>query len=257
MKRLALLSALLLLSSCLLQRVLIAQLDTLIEYRISSTLQLYVKQDRQLEKDVPAYLNAQRVIAPRLKVLVQSIRLDNPDESKRLMTEILDIYRTLEEDFRKMLIKHMLSLDASQRKTFYLKLKEQNEELFEKLKKDRTEEYHDRIEFFIGDLTEAQQKMLRPHEQIFLDNDRQRLVRREGFQADLREILDGQAANKEQLLTERFLRQQRESFTNTKHLEGFLADLIKSLNKEQRELLAESRQEILQTIYQFSRTTYE
>lgn len=257
MKRWAVMLPLLLLSSCLLQRVLIAKLDTIIEYRVSSLMQLYIAQDRVLEKDVAAYLNAQKAIAPRIIELVKSINLNLPDDGKRVVLELLQLYRDLEVDFRRLLIKHMLTLDADQRKYFYAKMKEQIEETTERLQKDRTEDYHDRIEFFIGEITEDQQKMLRPHELIFLDRDRERLLRRQRFQNDLRAILESKTADREALLTERFLRHQRESFSNNAHLEKFLADLVRSLNKDQREHLETKRKEILEMVAQFAQTTYE
>lgn len=256
MKRLAVLTSLLLLSSCLLQRVLVSQLDTLIEFRMSNTLQLYVKQDRVMEKDVAEFLNAQRALAPQMEAILKSADINKPDDIPRFLEEVLTLYRAIESDFRKILVKHLLTLDKEQRKTFYGKLKEMNEESYEKLKKDRTEEYHDRMEFFIGDLTDSQEKLLKPHEAVFLDKDRQRLVRREGFQADIKTILESNSPTREQELLERFLRQQRDSFSDVKHLEGFLKELLKSLTKEQKEHLQEKRQEFLEMIKQFAGTTY-
>lgn len=256
MRFLALLAPLLLLSSCLLQKVLVAQLDTIIEYRLSSTLQLYVKQDRVLEQDVASFLNAQRALAPQLEQLLKSANVDRPNDIPQFLEAVLTVYRAIESDFRKVLVKHLLTLDKEQRKTFYAKLKEMNEESYEKLKKDRTEEYHDRMEFFIGELTKTQEKMLRPYEAVFLERDRQRLLRREGFQADMKRILESESPTREQELLERFLRQQRESFSDVKHLEAFLKELLLSLTKEQREHLEEKRREFINMVKQFAGTTY-
>lgn len=238
--------------------MLVSKLDTIIEFRTSSTLQLYVKQDRVLEKDVADYLNAQRSLAPRALELIQSIDIEKPQDSSRVLTEVLAVYRTVDTDFRQVLVKHLLTLDKEQRKAFYEKLKEQNQELFEKLKKDRTDLYQERMQFFIGDLTEAQQKLLRPHEQVFLERDRQRLVKREAFQADIKMILeatkDPQRAEK---LRARFLQHQQDTFSNTAHVEAFLKDLLPSLNKEQKQHFQEKKLEVLEMVQQFAVTKYE
>lgn len=257
MRRWPLLLCPLLLTSCLLQRVLVAKLDTIVEYRLSHTMQLYVAQDRILEKDIPAFLNAQHAMAPTMIALIKSIDTSKPEESTRIITELLKIYRALDTDFRKVLVKHLLTLDASQRKTFFKNLKKENEETFDRLKENQTERYHERMEYFIGDLTKEQSKMLAPHEKIFLDRDRQRLIRREAFQAKIKEIMERKDDNREKMLLESFLQYQVDSATKIDHLVPFLQDLTKSLTKEQKEHFEEKRTEILEMIVQFSKTTYE
>lgn len=257
MKKWALLLSPLLLTSCLLQRVLVAKLDSIIEYKVSHTMQLYVAQDRVLEKDVPTYLNAQHAMAPTMIALIKSIDVKKPEESTRIITELLAIYRALDSDFRKILVKHLLTLDASQRKTFFKNLKKENEETLERLNENQTDRYHERMEYFIGELTSAQAKILAPHEQIFLERDRERLVRRKIFQAKIKDILERKDDTRQKLLLQSFLEYQAESATKIDHLVPFLKDLTKSLTKEQKAHFEEKRAEILEMVVQFSKTNYE
>ena len=99
--------------------------------------------------------------------------------------------------------------------------------------------------------------MLTPHEQIFLERDRERLIRRKIFQAKIKDILERKDDTREKLLLQSFLEYPTESATKIDHLVPFLKDLTKSLTKEQKAHFEEKRAEILEMIAQFSKTTYE
>lgn len=246
------------LSSCLLGKVLVTKLDTVIELRMGHTMQLYVAQDRVLEKDVAAFLNGHRTFVPELLTLVRAIDPKKADLIPEQTQTLLKLYRGLVLDFtRDVLVKTVLTLDKSQRKVFFDKLREQNEELREKLKVGRTEEYHDRMEYFVGDLTDAQLEALRPFEKEFHEQDTARLARREQFQAQLAPLLELQTPDRQARVLAAFEASFEAGTVAIPGIVRFLQELCRRLNKDQREHLEERRQDIIDILQGYAATTYE
>lgn len=248
---------LVLLASCGAKKVAVKYADTYIEHQIGKRLPLNDAQEEALSKDVDRFLNEHKDRARSLIPMLEKIDFERSSSLDEQYPKIAEEYSEIAKNFSIILARHMATFDKKQTKSFLSKMLEENQEIFQRDKKDREEKVESRVRSLLGTLTPEQIKILKDSGSIFDEQIVLRSERRSRLHTDFKTILEQDIAreSKEKQILDAFVAYQKEALANTRNLE-IAKKLIPSLSKIQRTNLKSKIGEIQEILNYFIENVY-
>ncbi len=253
-----LLTSVFLLSGCAFQRLAVTQLDNLVEIQLGSKLDLYRNQKKVLEADVSLLLESQKPYLESLILLVKKIDPTKVETFPDTWSEISTEYRRVAHAFSGILAKHLVTLDPKQRAHFFTKMKTENEEILERSKKQSVENSAKRVVFFLGEVTESQEKVLERNLPEIKRRSLARLERRELLHKKLADILSSTAfsADKERSVLAAFEAYQLDAAQEQGPVVQMIQDLCRELTPTQIKTFQEKRKDALELAALYKETDF-
>ncbi len=246
-----------LLSSCGPKKVAVKYADTYIETQVEKRLPLYDSQEEVLSKDIDKFLNEHKEKARQIIPILSKVDLERPASIDEQYPKFSAAYLDIASDFSRILARHMSVFDKKQQKEFLQKLREENNDLFTKGRKERLTKVESRVRSLLGTVTDEQKKILKDNEKVFDEQIVTRSGRRSKLHTDFKGILEQEisAETKEKMIQEAFIAYQKESLADTRSLEITKAFLptLKPIQKENVRIRLGELEEILkyfvETVY--------
>lgn len=241
-KLICLYSTLLLLQSCSFYGVIGKNLDYILSDKIADMMDLYYRQEKELDKDIKNFLNTEKELFKE----VRNILVDVKKEIKSGTTgqeKLLKIANDLQRVYIKggkiivpMLSKYYAQLDKEQLKTVFEKWDEENKKITKRLKKKSLSDHKRRFKTLLGDMNETQKKIIKKHKGLFVSRNEQRLARRLAVQAQLKKLMDGSGKNQD-AIAEVILKSMKSTFNqaDNKAYAAFFYDMQNQIPKEEKE----------------------
>lgn len=241
-------------ASCSVANLAVSNLDWIIYRQVKNRLDLYYKQQNDLEKEVSIFLSRQVQKLPKVETLLQRLesKIDSSDYTKEGVSlfrqDLSNLYIEIAGDFNSnILSKFLAQLDKDQIKHFQNENEEQNKELEEKLKSSKESDLTQRIEYFVGEFS-IKQKQIVSSNLIHLKSLQEiRLIRRKKLQQDLYKMMSSSMENKSQLIQERFHQYIRKTDTpkstidkingHRKFTDQMVVDVLKEMDIKQKEFI--------------------
>ena len=244
-------------SSCGPKKVAVKYADTYIETQVEKRLPLYDSQEEVLSKDIDKFLNEHKEKARQIIPILGKVDLERPQSLDEQYPEFQKVYLDIASDFSKILARHMAAFDKKQQKDFLKKMREENNDLFTKGRKERMEKVESRVRSFLGTVTDDQKKILKSNRKVFDEQIVSRSERRSKLHNDFKGILEQEisAATKEKMIHEAFIAYQVESLADKRSLDiaKTFMPTLKPIQKENVRLRLGELEEILnyfvETVY--------
>lgn len=245
------------LTSCAAQKVAVKYADSYVERQIEKRLPLYDAQEEILSKDIDKFLNEHKDRVRAIVPLLDKVSLDDPSSLDEQYPKFTAAYFEIAQDFSKILAKHMSVFDEKQTKEFLEKMREENNEVFLKDKKQRKTKVEERVKSLLGSLTNEQKKILKDNAKTFDEQVVVRSERRSKLHGEFKNILEQEisAGSKEKLIFDAFVAYQKEALSSTKNLEIAKA-FIPTLEPEQKQSLRTRMVELQEVLSYFIETVY-
>ena len=246
-----------LLAACGPKKVAVRYADTYIEQQVEKRLPLYESQEVALSKDIDRFLNEHKDKAKSIIPVLDKIDLERAASLDEQYPKIMDAYLEIAKEFAKILAKHMSNFDEKQTKDFLKKMREENNEIFMKDRKERRNKIEARVRSFLGTVTDDQKKILKDHASIFDEQVVTRSERRSRLHTEFKNILEQEmsATGKEKMIFDAFVAYQKEALSNTKNLD-IAKKFIPTLSKIQKTNLKSKILEIQEILNYFIETVY-
>ncbi len=184
----------LLIYSCSFKSVIVPNLDYILADRIGDELDLYYSQEKQVKKEIKQLFISHKDKIKQLRLIVEKVSVEK--------TRLSEVYKSFEKVYielgtpiNKLLARYVVKLDRDQRKNFYENLRKKNEKIRERLKKNNPQRYFERFEFFFGDLNKDQKQILISNEASYKTLSKERLLKREKIQSNMKKVLRDKTKN--------------------------------------------------------------
>jgi hypothetical protein len=258
MIKLLLLPLIVLLQACAFKSAAVGQLDTFIEYQTGSRLDLYLHQKQQLEKDVNTLLTEQQKSLTDVKELLNSIDLKREDELQVQWGKLTQLYHRVALAYAQVFSTHLASLDGAQQKTFFAKMKEENQEIKERNKERSVENLSERVEYFLGSINDKQRAILKQHLPAINLRAKARLKRRESLHKSFKKIFELNQTNelKRTQIYQAFVSYQDDTLKTQDSLFALIKDIAVHSNEQQKKTFLEKKQEVLELVNLFEKAEY-
>ncbi|MES2526956.1 MAG: hypothetical protein V4598_07700 [Bdellovibrionota bacterium] len=209
-----------LISSCGPKKVAVKYADTYIETQVEKRLPLYDSQEEALSKDIDKFLNGHKEKARQILPILAKVDLERPASLDEQYPKFSETYLDIASDFSKILARHMSVFDKKQQKDFLKKMREENNDLFTKGRKERQEKVESRVRSLLGTVTDDQKKILKANRKTFDEQIVVRSERRSKLHTAFKDILEQEISSeaKEKLIHEAFIAYQKESLSDTRSL---------------------------------------
>ncbi len=239
------------------KKIVVKYADTYIERQVGKRLPLYDNQEEIFAKDVDKFLNENK---DRVRNFIPHLEIINFDSTASLdeqYPKLTSAYLEIAEDFSRILARHMSAFDKTQVKGFLKKIREENNVLFKRDRKERRDRIESRIKSLLGSLTDKQKEILKNHQDVFDDQVVKRSERRSDLHKKFKMILeeDTSRETKENLLFESFVEYQRKSLAESKNL-MIAKEFVPTLTPPQKTSLKKNLIEIQEMIAYFIETVY-
>jgi hypothetical protein len=237
------------LSACGPKQIAVKYADTYIESQIEKRLPLYDSQEEVLSKDIDKFLNEHKEKASQIIPILKKVDLDSPASLDEQYPEFQKAYLEIASNFSQILARHMSVFDKKQQRDFLKKMREENNDMFTKSRKERLEKVESRVRSLLGTVTDDQKKILEENRKVLDDQIVSRSERRSKLHKNFKAILEQEISNetKEKMIHEAFIAYQKESFADTRSIEitkKFMPTL-KPVQKENVRIRLGELQEIL------------
>ncbi|MFP5490113.1 MAG: hypothetical protein ACLGG0_01330 [Bacteriovoracia bacterium] len=258
MIKLLLLPLIVLLHACAFKSAAVGQLDTFIEYQTGSRLDLYLHQKQQLEKDVNTLLTEQQKSLSDVKELLNSIDLKQEDELKTQWAKLTQLYHRVALAYAQVFSTHLAALDGAQQKTFFAKMKEENQEIKERNSERSVDKLSERVEYFLGSINDKQREVLKVHLPAINLRAKARLKRRETLHKTFKSIFDQKLTNelKRTQIYQAFVTYQDDTLKSQDSFFAVIKDIAIHSNEEQKKTFLEKKQEVLELVNLFEKAEY-
>lgn len=246
-----------LLSSCGPKQVAVKYADTYIQSQVEKRLPLYDAQEDALSRDIDKFLNDHKSRVKEIVPFLNGINLDDPASLDEQWPKISAAYLDIARDFSGILARHMSAFDDKQRKDFLKRMREENDAIFERDKKERKEKIESRVRHLLGTLTREQTNILTSHAKDFDHQIERRSERRSKLHTQFKMILEQDISReaKEKMIFEAFVAYQKEALSNTENL-AIAKEFVPTLSTAQKKNLKGHLAEIEEIIDYFLKTTY-
>lgn len=244
MKYFVLIFSIFTLSACSFKSLVFPNLDYLITSRIDQNLGLYGEQENEVKSDIQLLL---RENISFVKNILDDIKKLNPKTFDSLGGyELLrSRYVTISEQVSAIMAKQIAKFDEKQIKQFYEINQEKNEEIEERIKDRKAEDYYGRYEFFLGDLNQKQKDLIKKNVKLFKTLSSQRLQNRlqtQNKMQDLFRLKDPEQKEKE--IYALFLGASIMPITpERKQVIQLFGEIVSLMDKEQIKSFSKKRQE--------------
>ncbi len=231
--------------------------DTYIELQVEKRLPLYHAQKEALSKDIDKFLNGHKQMARQIIPILEEADLEKPSSLDEQSPKIQKVYLEIASHFSKILAHHMAAFDEKQKKNFLQKMREENDEMFQKGRKDRMEKVESRAKSFLGSLTNDQEKILKDNRKIFDQQIVTRSEKRSKLHSNFKTILEQEISveTKEQMIHEAFVAYQKESLSDRTNIE-IAKTFMPTLNPAQKDYVREQLGELQEILKYFVETAY-
>jgi hypothetical protein len=238
-----------LLASCGAKKIAVKYADTYIEKQVEKRLPLYDGQEEKLSQEINKFLNDHKARIKKLIPIIDEIDLSRASSLDEVYPKLTAAYLDIAGDFSKILAKHMSVFDENQTRKFLKNMREENNEIFLRDKKQRKTKIEERVKSLLGSLTDEQKKILKDNASAFDQQVIERSERRSKLHTELKEILeqDISSETKEKMIYDAFTANQKEALASNQNLEiakAFIPTLKPAQKKNIKGRLAEL-QEIL------------
>lgn len=252
LKMLILIMATFTLFGCTAKKMAIDNADSLIAYQVSKDLPLNTSQKDQLKKNIKTFLNT---LKPQAKSFQEALNKFDPGNLETLDStykELEEGYLKIAHDFSKILAESMASFDKTQQSKYL----ENQKNKTSKIKKSKSK-IKERLEYFIGKMTEEQHNLIAAYSGYFAERAEARINRRVKLQETFKTLFEQNLSQteKEKLMHEAFVSYQKESLTGNKNLE-MLRALLPTLNEHQMKHLNNRKKEIIDLLKYFAQREY-
>ena len=151
----------------------------------------------------------------------------------------------------------MSNFDEKQTKDFLKKMRDENNEIFLRDKKERRGKIEARVRSFLGTLTDKQKQILKDHAGEFDQQVVIRSERRARLHTEFKNILEQEmsASGKEKMIYDAFIAYQKEALTGRKNLE-IAKEFIPTLTKIQKTNFKTKIMEMQEILNYFIETVY-
>lgn len=246
-----------LLAACGPKKVAVRYADTYIERQVEKRLPLYETQEAALSKDIDKFLNEHKENARSIIPMLDKIDFENPSSLDEQYPKISEAYLEIAQNFSAILAKHMSNFDEKQTKDFLKKMRDENNEIFLRDKKERRGKIEARVRSFLGTLTDKQKQILKDHAGEFDQQVVIRSERRARLHTEFKNILEQEmsASGKEKMIYDAFIAYQKEALTGRKNLE-IAKEFIPTLTKIQKTNFKTKIMEMQEILNYFIETVY-
>jgi hypothetical protein len=243
--------------ACAARELVIKNADSMLEYQVNKRLPLTTAQKNELQKDVDLFLNTEKKIAKEILPVIDQINLLGPKEASSAYHKMEGFYRKISSDFSGLIAKYMVKLDEKQQVEFFENLKEESKKYGKKSQKERHEDAQERLERFVGDLSDEQKSILKSYDSFFKKQSLKRMERRKDLHERFKEILSGTQlpAEKEKSLQKVYMSHQEVTLRESKTPE-LIQKFIPTLSKDQREHFREKTMEVKEILRYFIQSSY-
>ncbi len=242
---------------CAAKKMAIDNAETLIIYQIGKDLPLSKPQKNELNKDVISFLNGLKPLSTKLQYVLQKFNPADLETIDSTYQELEKSYLIIAQDFSKILARSMADFNQTQQNE-YLEIQKKKASKIKKNKpSERLKKSKERLEHFLGQVTEEQQNLLAGQNAYFEERALSRIERRGKLQEQFKEIFskDITSTEKEKLIFEAFVNYQKESLAGNKNLE-MLKVLLPTLKKDQIKHLNSKKNEIIDLLKYFNKKEY-
>lgn len=258
MIKLLLLPLIVLLQACAFKSAAVGQLDTFIEYQTASRLDLYLHQKQQLEKDVNTLLTQQQKSLSEVKQLLNAIDLKNEAELKSQWDQITLLYHRVALAYAQIFSKYLASLDGNQQKSFFAKMKEENQEIKQKNRERSVENLSERVEYFLGSINNKQREVLKQHLTLLNQRAKARLKRRELLHKNFKKILEQKQTTESARaqIYQAFVNYQDDTLKSQESFFDLIKDIATHSDEQQKKTFIEKKQEVMELVNLFEKAEY-
>ncbi len=244
-------------SSCGPKQVAVKYADTYIETQVEKRLPLYDSQEEVLSKDIDKFLNEHKEKARQIIPILGKVDLEKPSSLDEQYPKFAETYLDIASDFSKILARHMAAFDKKQQKDFLKKLREENNDLFTKGRKERMTKVESRVRSLLGTVTDDQKKILKDNRKIFDEQVVNRSERRSKLHNSFKEIMEQEISKetKEKMIHEAFISYQKEALADTRSL-GIAKVFLPTLKPIQKENVRLKLGELEEILNYFVETVY-
>lgn len=260
------------LTSCSAAKLAVSNLDWIIYRQVKNKLDLYYKQQNELDKDVNLFLNRQIQKIPRVEELLSLIETNvkedkttSTKEVKKFRDDLLSIYIDIAGDFNSnILSKNLALLDKDQLSHFQNENKEQNEEIMKNIQNRSESTIVQRMEYFVGEFNSAQQQIIQSNLIHIRSLQEIRLIRRKALQKDLYQYISSSTPEKKNLIKERLHRYVRKQDSSEdvirkinghrSHIDKMTAEVFNKISKKQKEFILKRIKFIREVIETFKKS---
>jgi hypothetical protein len=250
---------LLLLSGCTFESWVISNLDYLITSRISKALSLNNREEGQVKKEVRKILDENKGQVKQVHEKLVGLDVKKVNVANEL--EFFgDFYFKMAQSATPLFAKKIANFDPYEHKKFMGKLKKENEKIREGNKKIEAKDYLSRYEFFFGDLSKEQKKLVTESMPVLKKLSKAMLAMREKTQQkmiDIRSKLKG--VDRFTALKELFDKSsdRRKLDTDRLQLAANIQKLVGTLTTEQVKVFNKRRMRVLGWLNRYFETTYQ
>lgn len=260
------------LASCSVAKLAVSNLDWIIYRQVKNKLDLYYKQQNELDKDVNLFLNRQIQKIPRIEGLLSFIETNVKEdkttstiEVKKFRDDLLRIYIDIAGDFNSnILSKNLALLDKDQLSHFKNENKEQNEEIMKNIQNRSESTIVQRMEYFVGEFNSVQQQIIQSNLIHIRSLQEIRLLRRKALQKDLYQFISSSTPEKKNLIKERLHRYVRKQDSSEdvirkinghrSHIDKMTAEVFNKMSKKQKEFILKRIKFIREVIETFKKS---
>ncbi|MFL5785205.1 MAG: hypothetical protein ACJ76H_11380 [Bacteriovoracaceae bacterium] len=245
------------LSSCGPKKVAVKYADTYLEQQVEKRLPLYDEQEEILSRDIDKFLNDHKDRVKEIMPTLEKIDLEDPNTLDIQWNKVQGTYLDIANDFSLIIAKHMAKFDQKQKKDFLEKMRDENNDIFKRDRKERREKIASRIQKFLGSITKEQEKILKNHQKDFDEQVVVRSERRAKLHTQFKEILEQELStdSKEKLIHEALVSYQTEMLKGSKNLE-IAKEFIPTLTKSQKVELRHNLGEVKELLKYFIQQAY-
>lgn len=230
------------LTSCSFYGVIGKNIDYILSDKIADMMDLYYRQEKELDKDIKNFLNQEKELFKEIKTILVDVRKEiksgNTSEEK-----LLNIAKNLQKTYMKagkkvvpLLAKYYAQLDQEQLKTVFEKWDKENNKIKKRIKKSSINDHKRRFKKLFGEMNETQKKIIKKHKNLFVSRNEQRLERRLKVQKELKELMDGSSKNAT-AIAQTILGSMQSTFNknDNKAYAAFFYDMQNQIPKEDKE----------------------
>lgn len=224
-----------LLTSCGFKKVAVKNADSIISHQVTKKIPLNSEQKRELDKDIDKLLNDSKPAAEAIIPLIGLLDFSGTEKLESQYKELEAIYISIAAEASVILARHIAKLDSKQQRNFLEKLKKDNDEIKERLKKKSMKKVEFWMKSMLGTINEKQVALMKEYEDYFHERNQLRLERRIRLADKFKEIFAGNppVQEKEKAIKEAFDKYQADSLEGNKNLE-MLKKLVPTISDEQK-----------------------
>ena len=227
--------------ACSFYGVIGKNIDYIISDKLADMLDLYYRQEQELDKDVKHFLNTEKELFKEIRSILADVQtaIKSGKTTEKKFVEIANqlemTYLKAGKTFVPLLSKYYAVLDKDRVKTVYEQWEKENKKIKKRLKKKSISDHKRRFKTLFGEMNETQKKIIKKHQGLFISRNQKRLDRRLEVQGKLRELMDGTGKN-ESKITDIILTSMHSTFNeiDNKAYAAFFYDMQGQVPKEEK-----------------------